>query len=74
MAAPQVAQPVQICNQDKDTGAVARSPALVANVDSASQVDVIRVGNTNSTVANLPYVEVGGTPPAAGTNYAQEIA
>lgn len=44
----------------------------VTAVRSATVVDARRAGGTSDD-ASLEFVDVGGTPPAAGTNYFQAI-
>lgn len=65
---PQIGQTGQIKLADGQV-----KPGVVLAVDSATQVDVLRLATTNTNAQNLPYVEVGGTPPA-GVDYFQEIS
>lgn len=70
MSAPQVGQPGQFVPGNDH---FAPTPAIIRRVDSSTQVDVLKLMTSPANANDLPYVEVGGSVPAAG-DYFQEIA
>jgi hypothetical protein len=66
----QIGQPVQVITPGDAQRPV--KDGQIRKIEANGTVDVVSI-NASSTFQDLPYVEVGGTPPV-GVNYAQEIS